>query len=299
MATKQKLALLGGDARSVFMARELSACGYTVFLWGLGSCCDSVGSARVFKAWEDALEQADAVILPLPATTDEVNVSCPLEHEGMPLRLSVLFDAMQGKRLYGGRLSDRVVRIARKKGIDTVDYFQSEALQIRNAVPTAEGAISIAMQELPVTVEGLSCAVIGYGRIGKVLAHKLKALGAFVTVYARRSEARAEAEINGHSTQPLNEKTGLEDHCALPENCRAIFNTVPQRIITRQALERVPKNCVLIDLASAPGGFDFSVAHELGLRTVWGTALPGKCTPESAGVILARTIHELLEIQSD
>lgn len=298
MSRKQKLAVLGGDTRQIALAQALAQSGYTVFLWGLGEgfCLSSL--CEICNCWEDAVEQADAVILPLPASTDEVNVNCPLQKSGESLRLSVLFEKMRGKRLYGGRLSERTLHLAMEKGISPVDYFQSEALQQRNAVPTAEGAIAIAMKELPVTIQGLSCSVIGYGRIGKLLAQKLKALGASVTVYARRSESRAEAETNGHSTRPLDGESGYKSLTSLPIGCRAVFNTVPMRLMTQEILETVPKNCVLIDLASAPGGIDQSAALRLGLTCVWGTALPGKCTPESAGVILAQTLTELLEVQS-
>lgn len=298
MATKQKLAVLGGDARQIAMARDLTRVGYTVFLWGLGEGSDLVGSGEICKEWEAAVAGADAVILPIPASADGVNVNCPLEKNGNVLRLSVLFDRMRGKRLYGGRLSESALRLAAEKGIEPIDYFQVEALQQRNAVPTAEGALAIAMKELPITIQGLTCAVIGYGRIGKLLAQKLKALGACVTVYARRSESRAEAETNGHITRPIDEGNAYDSLRSLPVGCRAVFNTVPKRLMTQDVLEAVPKNCVLIDLASAPGGIDQAAAQRLGLTCVWGTALPGKCMPESAGVILAQTLTELLEIQS-
>lgn len=295
MATRQCLAVLGGDARQIAMARRLGENGYRVCVWGLGDCRDSVGAAEIFERWEDAVQKAEAVLLPLPASSDGVWVSCPLGGEAYSLRISALLGKMQGKTLYGGRLSEEFRRQSESFGIATVDYFLSESLQLRNAVPTAEGALAIAMRELPVTVDGLNCAVIGYGRIGKLLAHKLKALGASVTVYARRKEVRTEAEVNGHKTQPLFDCDGEPTLKALPENCRAVFNTVPKWIFSKTVLEFVPKNCILIDLASAPGGIDTRAAQELGLRTVWGTALPGKCTPESAGDILAQTVMELLE----
>ncbi|MBQ9806278.1 MAG: dipicolinate synthase [Clostridia bacterium] len=298
MATKQRLAVLGGDARQIAMAKRLGESGYQAFVWGLGDCCGAVGTAIVCDSWEDAASEADTVLLPLPASVDGVRVNCPLGGADTSLRLSALFERMQGKTLYGGRFTEALYELAEKHGVTLVDYFRSESLQQRNAVPTAEGAIAIAMQELPITMDGLVCAVIGYGRIGKLLASKLKALGARVTVYARRCEVLAEAEVNGHTVVLFDKKDNYTALKSLPDACRAVFNTVPTWLFTRGVLETVPKNCVLIDLASAPGGIDIGAAHELGLRTVWGTALPGKCTPESAGVILAQTVMELLEIRS-
>lgn len=51
---------------------------------------------------------------------------------------------------------------------------------IMNAVPTAEGAIQIAMEQTDVTLHGLPVLVIGHGRIGSLLARRLAALGAKV-----------------------------------------------------------------------------------------------------------------------
>ena len=103
------------------------------------------------------------------------------------------------------------------------------------------------------------------------------------------------AELAHHKTRTLSDADEYASLKALPLGCRAIFNTVPTRVMTKEILESVPKNCILIDLASAPGGIDLAAAQELGLRTVWGTALPGKCTPESAGWILAQTVEDFLE----
>jgi dipicolinate synthase subunit A len=73
-----------------------------------------------------------------------------------------------------------------------------------------------------------------------------------------------------------------------------IFNTVPALCIKRDMIENTKKNVVMIDLASAPGGIDHNAAAKLGLKSIWATALPGRCTPESAGVILADVMEELL-----
>ena len=299
MATQLKLCVLGGDRRQLAMVQRLSELGYEVFVWGLGACHLEVGNARVCTDWEEAVRESYAVILPLPASTDGVLVNCPMESNGTFLRLSSLLERMDSQILLGGRIGDVLAVQVEQKGIRVVDYFQSELLQLKNALPTAEGAISIAMKELPITIDGLTCAVIGYGRIGMLLAQKLQALGAKVTVYARRREVRALAELYRHHTKALSESDGYADLKQLPCGCRAVFNTVPAWIMTREVLATVPKNCVLIDLASAPGGIDLAAAHELGLRTVWGTALPGKCTPESAGIILAQTVEELLMELSD
>lgn len=295
MMNEMKLAVLGGDARQIAMARHLARAGYSVTVWGLGACAEQIAPATTAESWESAILTADAVILPLPASADGIRLSCPLGGRDCFLRMTALLDAATGKYLFGGRLSSSLRSIAEQKSVEWVDYYDSEVLQLKNAVPTAEGAIAIAMERLPITLDGCSAAVIGYGRIGQVLSAKLGALGARVTVYARRAEQLTLAEIHRHGSKRLLCKNGK----SLPEDdlsgIRVVFNTVPHRIFTREVLEKIPSNCLLIDLASIPGGIDHVAATELGIESVWGTALPGKCAPESAGVIIADTLLGILE----
>lgn len=44
------------------------------------------------------------------------------------------------------------MKIFNKCGIKTVDYFEREELNVLNAVPTAEGAVQIAMEEMASTI---------------------------------------------------------------------------------------------------------------------------------------------------
>jgi len=288
------IAVLGGDLRQIAMARTLAERGHRVLVWGLGDCASKIGRAILYESWQAAVQDAGVIILPLPASVDGVRVNCPLQDPDLFLRMTTLLDSISGRLLLGGRLGESVCSIAEQKGIEWIDYFDSEILQLKNAVPTAEGAIAVAMRELPVTIDGIHAAVIGYGRIGALLAERLRALGANVTVYARRREQLTSAELHHHRVGRLICRDGETVPDFLAPDLRAIFNTVPKWIFTRRVLETLPKDCLLIDLASAPGGIDHAAAQSLGIQTVWATALPGKCAPESAGKILAETLDGIL-----
>ena len=175
-----------------------------------------------------------------------------------------------------------------------VDYYDFDALQMKNAIPTVEGAILYALRELPVTLDGTAVAVIGYGRVASLLAERLLALGASVTVYARKERDLLHASLRHmRSVRIIGE--GVESSlCAISTDCRMIFNTVPQRIFTEEILSSLPKSCMLMELASPPGGFDPALAEAMGLRCVLAPALPGKCFPESAGRILAEVLSDHL-----
>jgi len=289
-----RIALLGGDCRQISMARQLGAEGFSVTVWGLGSPGEAILPAVVAPTWQEAIRDAVAVVLPLPVTSDGVRLRCPLAGEGEPLRLDTLLGEMGDRLLLGGRMEEPLRAAADRLWIRWMDYYESEELQLKNALLTAEGAISVAMERLPVALHGCSAAVIGYGRIGSLLSDLLAALGASVTVYARREESLTLARLRRHRGIRLS--MGEEDPFPAtdPLSYRVLFNTVPHRLLTPAVLARLPKSCLLVDLASAPGGWDWKDASALGLSGVWATALPGKYASESAGIYLAETVSRLL-----
>lgn len=157
-----------------------------------------------------------------------------------------------------------------------------------NAVPTAEGAIEIAISETPITIHGSKCLVLGYGRIGKILSKFLDGMGAQTYVEARKYADLA--LIESHGCNPLTMK---ETKMRLDE-FDIIFNTVPALILTREDLEKVKKDALIIDLASKPGGVDFTAAKELGIHVIWALSLPGRTAPVTAGIIIKDTITNIL-----
>ena len=159
---------------------------------------------------------------------------------------------------------------------------------IPNAVPTAEGAIEIAIAETPFTIHGSKSLVLGYGKIGKILSKDLYALGAQTYVEARKYADLAMIEGHGYEPLPLD---NLKDHI---HEFDIIFNTIPSLILDDEILAKVKKDALIIDLASKPGGVDFDAARELGVNTIWALSLPGKVAPISAGQIICDTIYNIL-----
>ena len=108
------------------------------------------------------------------------------------------------------------------KGARLYDYAARDDFAVLNAVPTAEGAIACAMSAYEGTIAGSSCLVTGYGRIGKVLARLLKAVGSRVTVSARRGSDKAYIRALGYrfvNTEELREVRGFTIWCSTP--CRS------------------------------------------------------------------------------
>ncbi|MBE7016298.1 MAG: dipicolinate synthase [Ruminococcaceae bacterium] len=163
-------------------------------------------------------------------------------------------------------------------------------------MPTAEGAIEIAMTEMPITIYGSRVLVVGYGRIGKMLASRFKSLGADVTVSARKHKDFAWIEEQGCAY------IHTMDIASYIKSYDIIVNTVPFTVIDRDALSEMRKDSLIIDLASKPGGVDFTSAKELGKNVIWALSLPGKTAPITSGKIIKDTILNILtemEVQNN
>ena len=66
-------------------------------------------------------------------------------------------------------------------------------------------------------------------------------------------------------------------------------------ILTAEKLGYVKQECLLIDLASNPGGIDKKVAKEKGLQLIWALALPGKVAPTTTAEFIKDTIYNILK----
>ena len=275
-----RFAVVGGDQRQRELAGLLRADGYETAAFAL----DGTENGDLAQA----LEKADVLILPLPAADADGRVYTPLTAAKIEER-EILERMRPGQLLLAGRAPACLRELAAAGGIELVDYFEREELAVLNAVATAEGAIQIMMEELPITLWQAKILVVGFGRIGKILAQRLRGLGAQVSVSARKQADKA--WIRAMGCEALD--TGALDGELPRFDC--VVNTVPARVLDGKSLERLRRGCLCLDLASKPGGMDFEAAGKLGLRTVWALALPGQVAPRTSGAILRDTIYNILE----
>ena len=163
----------GGDLRQKAAAEALSG-EYDVYVTGFGKAADTV-----------LPDAAEVLLLPTPAAPDGRYLFTPFAEQ--PLALDELLGRLSpGAVVLGGRMTAELCDKIKAAGFSAIDYTQSDSFAERNAIPTAEGAIMLAMQALPVTLHGLSCLILGAGRISRALQTRLLGLGAHVTVAARR-----------------------------------------------------------------------------------------------------------------
>ena len=166
-------------------------------------------------------------------------------------------------------------------GYRTIDLLEDPLYVAENARITAHCAVRLAMQKLPATLWNCPVLVIGWGRIGKCLTQLLHAMGARVTVAARKEADRATLLALGYDaidTQGLGNSLG---------RFRVIFNTAPVMVLPKEDIQQCAQDCLKIDLASCPGMDAPDV--------IWARGLPGKDAPESSGELIARTLLRLLK----
>ncbi len=260
-----KITIIGGDSRLITLKSRLENNGFSVDTLGL------------FENDKGDFLSSDILVLPVPTTRDGVNVFTPLTGRVIPLE--------KIENSVSANTTILCCNYEFKRG-KSIDYNRLDSYALLNAIPTAEGAIKLAIENTPFTLWKAKVLVIGYGRVGKILAHRLKSLGAKVTVSARKGSDFA-------LISSLNmEKVHTESLNRSPLDYDIIFNTVDFPVIDNKSLETTPCKC-MIDLSSK-GGFNLDFAISRGITSIKAPSLPLKVAPKTAGEILAQTIIELI-----
>ncbi|WFA10019.1 dipicolinate synthase subunit DpsA [Tissierella sp. Yu-01] len=282
----KKFTILGGDKRSAELVSLLKMDGHEVIIYG---CFNKLIQNEIEQfSLEHSIRNSDVIIGPLPFSSDNIMVNAP--HFTGRIPIEEVLNLINDKQiLTAGKISKTIKDKAVEKDIVIADYFEREEMQVLNAIPTAEGAIQVAMKEMPITLHNSNIIVLGYGRIGKILSKMLYGIGANVHVEARSYDDLAWIKSNGFI--PVNLK---EINAFLPK-MNVVFNTVPFLILDKELLSSISKDCTIIDLASKPGGVDLNIAEELELKVISALGLPGKVAPVTAAKVIKDTIYNIIE----
>jgi dipicolinate synthase subunit A len=284
-----RIGILGGDRRELVVADRLSATGADVRAVGL-PWPDPVSYTA--NRLEDVAVWADVVVAPVGGTDEVGHIAYTMvpdqEFPGPRLTEDIVGRMRAGTLLVIGSARPALEALCVRYGVRLVAYRERDEFAILNSIPSAEGAIAMAMDSSVITIHGSQSVVVGHGRLGTVLAAMLRGLGAGTTVVARSQAERARATAAGHAVATVGE-LGV-----VVEKADLLFNTVPAPLVTEAVLECAPRDLVLIDLASAPGGTDFAAAKRLGIRARLAPGLPGIVAPKTAGHIEADTVLSVL-----
>lgn len=273
-----KFGVIGGDQRQAELVRLFRRDSFEVSASGLD----------FWLGEETELEEtvaADVVILPLPLCRE----AGYLNYRGVRLPIGELFALLRPEQvILAGQVKEEQRRQAETLGLRLEDYFCREELTVANAAATAEAAVQTAMEQLDRTLWGSSCLILGFGRIGKLLAQRLQGLGADVTVAARSLEAKAWIKAYGYHEANICDLGGRL------ERYHVVFNTVPAMVMDAPLVEQLNRDCLCVDLASVPG-IDQNALNQLGQPYIWARFLPGRMVPKTAAEIMRDTIYNMIE----
>ncbi len=269
-----KLLVLGGDIRLHYTAERLKQ-KYEVYTYGVSEL--------------DMLpdEPCDAAVLGLPASRDGINISAPLCRD--PVSFTVLKKLVKcGGIVIGGMISPAIRKFCAENGFFCEDHYCDEAVMLRNAVPSAEGALAVGINATPEQMLGQKVLILGFGRIASQLAVYLTAMGCEVIVAARSREKRAKARMLGCRAVGFDVLGNI-----LPE-VTLIYNTVPCAVIGEDELAVFDDEAVYVELASV-SGIDSEALKRHCVTVIKAGGLPAKTAPKTAGEIIADAVEEILD----
>ncbi|WP_151737764.1 dipicolinate synthase subunit DpsA [Paenibacillus tengchongensis] len=288
----KKAVVIGGDLRQLEVIRMLLEQQAEVSLAGYDELAQVPEGAVKVQLEQGPLAQADAIILPVAGTGNDGSVESSFTSESLMLTEELVAALPKHAIIFTGIAKSYLREICERYTLALVEILAREDVAIYNSIPTAEGAVMIAIQHTDVMLHGSRCIVLGLGRVGTTLARTLKALGADVAVCVHKPDAYARAYEMG--LQPFYPP----DLPQQAEQAGILFNTVPAPVITRDVISRLPRQALIIDLASHPGGTDFAYAKAQGIQALPALGLPGIVAPRSAGRIIGNVIVEMLDALS-
>ena len=284
-----KFAIIGGDLRIVKLADMLAKDENEIYVYGLEKAEDIKNNTNIIQcnSIKKAIQDVEIVIGPIPFSSNGNTINAPFSEKEITVR--EMMHVINAKVLIAGGISPEVYNLANDEYVEIIDIMKREELAVLNTIATAEGTIQIAIENTNKILHGSKVLILGFGRIGKVLARKLSGLSAKVTCAARKDEDLAWIQAYGHNATNIN---------SLGENLKhfdIIINTVPHMILNEEKLEFVKEECFLIDLASNPGGIDKKAVKDKKLKFVWALSLPGKVAPTTSAEFIKDTIYNILK----
>ncbi len=257
------ITIISDSKRHGILSNELIKDGYSVKLY------------KTFNELPSKIK-GDIVVLPIPTLKKDQTVN----FNGCSITIEELID----------RIDKNCLIISCNYSTDIrscIDINKYEPFISMNAIPSAEGAIFEAVKNSDITLFDSKCLVIGYGRIGKIIADRLKGFGANVWVTARnhKDEYSAKSRTFGFiEYDELNEKISDFDF---------IFQTVPYLILDKERLDKT--YALIIELASNGIGTDINYAKEKNKNVIYAPAIPEKYSPKSAGKIFHDSVISIIK----
>ncbi len=278
-------AVIGGDRRNIFLAKALREDGHIVRMFGF-SLYDKESVVEEDSLFS-AITGAEYIIGGTPVSGNGINFNA--SYSPSSIFCDDVFRLIRAEQTFmGGYIRPEVLDMAKKYNVKTIDLLQYESLSILNAIPTAEGAVKIAIDETDITLHDSNILVMGFGRIGKMLCKILSSFSAKITVAVRSDEASALVKSYGYdviNSSRMNNRL---------HEFQIIFNTVPHILLDKTNLKFIKDNTLIIELASPPFGVDYEASKDFNIRVLFANSLPGIVAPKTVANYIKETIYSAI-----
>ena len=270
--------IIGGDLRNFFLAKILSREKHEVKLYGF----DKLENFKECEKYDEMIRNSDNIVLPISFSRDNQYVNMPFSNKDIAIR--EIFYYLENKTIFVGNMHQELKEALHRKHNQVIDFMEKEEFAIFNAIPTAEATIEIMLKNTKKILQNSNCLIMGFGRIGKVLAYKLQGLSAKVTCVITNEVEKAWAVAYGYETTKIE---NLQKNCTKFKQYDIIINTIP-KVIFKEELKEFKKETLVIDLASKPYGIDRKIAEQEKLNFIEALGLPRKISTNDISKIYER-----------
>lgn len=287
---QRKITVIGGDLRISTLAEMLLEDENLVTIYGMENCKQVMENKNLAKSknLQDAIEVSDIIIGSIPFLKGEQEMYATFSNKSIPIN-ELVKHKYKSKTFIAGNIPEDVKKELEESYGKVIDVMKREELVILNTIATAEGTVEVAIKNTDKILHGSKVLILGFGRVGKVVAEKFSALSTEVTCAARKKTDIAWIKALGYEAIDINhmkEYLGEFD---------IIINAVPKMIVEKDRMQYMKKDVLMIDLASNPGGINREDAKEMNLKLIWALALPGKVAPITSAQFIKESIYNALE----
>ena len=233
--------------------------------------------SEILKADSHANLYDTVILLPIPSAKDNIHVT------GTSVSLIDLMKLKNGKTLLAGYgIPLNVVKEAAAHGIEVTDVSCDEEFLRENAELTAHGTAGVILTDNKNDVSDMKIGIIGYGRIGKILARILLFLGARTVIFT--SSEKTVLELCGVGIEAeLSERAGKY------RDLDILVNTAPAKLVSKEDADAMTRRGTrLIELASGDPLPEADGKIKL-------PSIPDRMYPISAARIYAKSIVKAMD----
>lgn len=281
--------VVGGDLITVKLVQIISKTN-KVTVFGLEYAEELRDNPNIVFAnsLEDAVKSNKVVIAPIPLSVKSEYITTVFSKA--KIKTEDFKSLLHDKILIAGDIWDSTKTQLESQNTKCYDILTNSQLKILASIITAEGVLGIAIQETNTTIHNLKVLILGFGRTGKMISKVFDAVGARVSVEARKPEDLAWIDAYNY------EKIDLKDLDNYLGKFDLVINTIPANVLNNEKLKLFKQGSVLINLPTiTETKIDIHEANKLGVKYIWASSLPQLVAPMTYAEKIKEVIFNIIE----